>query len=203
MSLVIPPGFGLAAFVLTGPAGTQPYVTTCGVDLDGVGGDWEEAANSAFTAFQQAVVPYINDALTFDRVTLSIGSDGPGGSVDSTLAPVPCSASGAFAPTAMSAILRKTTSSLGRSGRGRFFMPAVVQEAGVDDNGQLTTSFATSLGEMALDFWTALATGSDDPTFNSPLPPVLLHSETVAAAPTPITSFRVQTTVGWIRGRIR
>lgn len=203
MSLVIPPGYGLAAFTLTGPAGTQPYITTCGVDLDAAGGDWEQAANSAFAAFAQEVCPYINDALTLDRVQLTVGSDGPGGSVDSTLPPEPCGATGAFAPTAMSAIIRKQTANLGRTGRGRFFMPGVLQETWVEDNGQISTDGITALSTMAVNFYGALSEGSDDPLFSTPLPPVLLHSEGDIQPPTVITAFSVTNVVGWIRGRIR
>lgn len=203
MSLVIPPSFGLAAFVMTGPQGTQPYVTTCGVSLLAAEGDFVAAANSAFIAYSNAFRSDMTNQLTLDHVTLSVGQDGPGGSVDSTLAPVTGTVNTTFPPTALSAIIRKSTNNLGRSGRGRMFVPGILTEADVDQDGSLTTAARQETAVLANKFFTNLAQGVTADPLSFPLPPFLLHSEGVGIPPSPITGMVPSDLVGWIRGRIR
>lgn len=202
MSLVIPPGYGSAAFVLTGQPGTQPYVTTCGVDLSSAGGDWVAAANACFLAFEFVFKSQLSQALTLDHVTLTVGSDGPGGSVDSDLAPSSGTRTGSFPPTALSTIARKTTNTLGRRGRGRMFIPGIVSENEVDEDGTIVTARRNAINALLATFHDELSTGDSWGGFG--VPPVLLHGPAAGAIPpTPITRFTVSDTVGWIRGRIR
>lgn len=203
MSLVIPPGFGLAAINFTGPNGTAPYVTTIGVGLSFAGGDFVGAANRVMAAYTSAFHNGWSSNLTLERVTLTVGSDGPSGSVDSDLDPVTSSRSTTFMPTACSAIARKVTAELGRRGRGRMFLPGVLADAEVDEAGQIlpaqidviNTSLATFLTELASD---------EVGDIGVPVTPVLLHSpHPSGSVPTPITSMTCVPVVGWIRGRIR
>lgn len=200
VALVIPPGFGLAQFVLTGAVGTQPYVTTMGIDLSEAGGDFVDVANQCFLVYEDTWLPETSSLLTLDRVTLSVGSDGPGGSVDSTAAPVNGARSGNFPPTALSCIMRKTTAELGRQGRGRMFIPGVLNETEVDQDGTIQGSRVTALTAVATDFVTQLATGVSP--ISIPMMPVLLHSAG-GPAPTNLTGVGISSLVGWIRGRIR
>lgn len=199
MSLVIPPGFGNAAFIFTGAVGTQPYVTTLGVDISGAGGDFVGAANSLMLSYQVAFQTETSNALTLDRVNLAIGQDGPGGSVDSDLSPIAMSRSGTYGPTAMSAIARKVTNEIGRRGRGRMFLPGVITESEVDADGSITSARRGTLQTALNLFQTTLAEPAGE---DVAYPPVLLHSQ-APADPTPLTSFAVSDLVGWIRGRIR
>lgn len=200
MSLVIPPGYGLAAYEFTSATGTAPFVTTIGVDLSDAGGDFVAAANAAFSAYAGQIMPITDNDLTLSRVVLSIGQDGPGGSVDSTRTPVQGGSTGTFAPVAMAPVVRKVTAQIGRSGRGRMFLPGLIQEAGVDPTGGLTNTFRNQLQGKVDDFLEVLQVpGIDEPS----LPPVLLHSAGLDIAPTPIQSLLVTPLVGWIRGRIR
>lgn len=200
MPLVVPPGFGSAAFVLTGAAGTQPYITTIGVDLSQAGGDFVGAANSAMIAYTSAFANATNQSLVVDHVTLRVGQDGPGGSVDSDMSAVPCTQTASMAPTAMSVILRKVTNDIGRKGRGRMFLPGIVREDGVDSDGGLTAGFRSAMAVAAQDFLLQLGTGGGAGG-TIPLLPVVLHSD--ATPPTPITNVAISDLVGWIRGRIR
>lgn len=200
MSVVIPPGFGLAAFTLTGPNGTQPFVTTIGLDLSAAGGDFVEAANSAFAAYAEAIMPDTSDALTLERVVLTVGQDGPGGSVDSTLPAVQGNNAGSIAPLAMSVIGRKTTAMLGRGSRGRMFLPGSVDEAGVDEGGYLTTAVQDGWSVNLQGFASLLREATTTPSTIA-LPPVLLHS--TPTTPTPIEGISCAPQVGWIRKRIR
>lgn len=200
VSLVIPPGFGSAAFVLTGAVGTQPYVTTLGLDLRDYGGDYSAAAYDAFFSYATHIMAETSNQLTLDRVTLSVGADGPGGSVDSTNAPVAGSKSGQFPPTACSLIARKSTNVLGRRGRGRMFIPGVLGEADIDQDGTVQAGKRTSLNTVLNAFYLELRVGSG----GTPMPPVLLHGPAaVPLPPTEISGLTCSDLVGWIRGRIR
>lgn len=197
MTLIVPPGFGLAAFTFTGAVGTQPYVTTIGCELVLGEATAVECANSLFGLYQQHLIPETTGQLTLDRVSLHVGDDGPSGSVDSTSAPVAGGRSGTYPPTACSAIARKVTSDLGRRGRGRMYLPGVLSESEIDQDGTVVSARRTTLNA-------ALAAFLDD--FNLPTSgigqPMLFHSA-APTDPTLIEGLVTSDLVGWIRGRIR
>lgn len=201
MPLIIPPGYGSAAFVLTAAQGTSPFVTTIGVDLSGAGGDFVQAANELWSAYYESFAAVTWNGLTLDHVTLSVGSDGPGGSVDSTTAPLAMSRTLSNpAPVAMAPIMRKTTNELGRRGRGRMFLPGAVSEPDVDPDGSVIQSWRNTLAAAGTDFVDLLTNGGVLVT--TPMPPVLLHSAP-PGLPTPIVGLTPSDIVGWVRGRIR
>ena len=197
MTLIVPPGFGLAAFTFTGAVGTQPYVTTMGVTLDQGQATAETAANGCFEAYRLNLLPETSSLLTLDRVQLYVGDDGPSGSVDSSLAPAPGTRGGTYPPTAQSAIARKVTGLLGRRGRGRMFLPGVLSESEVDQDGTVIVARRTSLNTALAAFLVDLA----DPVLGLG-GAVLLHSS-APADPNPLTGLVTSDLVGWIRGRIR
>lgn len=202
MALNIPPGYGQASIILTGPLGTAPYVTTIGVSLAGAEGDYVGVANSIFNAYDAAFMSTTNDALTLTRVSLLVGDADGNGSVDSSEPPVSGSNTSAMAPIAMAPILRKVTQELGRSGRGRMFIPGALGDADVDDNGQLDPAYRAGLTNVAEQFLEDVRTGAatGGATF-PPATPFLLHNG--AGAPNAITALVPSTTVGWIRKRLR
>nr|CRY94736.1 hypothetical protein [uncultured prokaryote] len=197
MALVIPPGYGSAQFVFNGPVGTQPFVTTIGLDLAAAGGDYVEVANNVKTWYAEAFQTVTTNALVLDHVTLRVGQDGPGGSVDSDSPPIVMQSTATFAPIAMAVILRKVTNDLGRRGRGRMFLPGTCNEAGIDADGTLNSSLRQDMIDASATFLSALFT----PSFGPPTPPVVLHSD--GSTPSVLTNAAVSDTVGWIRGRIR
>lgn len=200
MSLVIPPGFGSAALTFTGTPGTQPYITTIGIDLSNWGGDFVEAANNVMAGYAVGFQNQWSSALVLEKVTLSVGQDGPGGSVDSDLEPIPSTRTGQFPPTAMSAIARKVTNELGRRGRGRMFLPGVISENEVDEAGKIAPARIAAINGYLQTFYDYVVVGDPAPA----TPMVLLHGPSVTAQPpTPLTGFVCSQTVGWIRGRIR
>lgn len=199
MTLIIPPGFGSASIVMTATVGTPIFVTTIGVDLDAFGGDFVLAANRVMASYATTIGAVTDSSITVDRVTLAVGDDGPGGSVDSDLTPVPGGRSGTMAPASMAAIVRKSTDSLGRRGRGRMFLPGVLTQIEVGEDGQIIPARISTLQTAVTAFEAALNQTTDPATT---LPPVLLHSS-APADPSPITGLTVTPTVGWIRGRIR
>ena len=198
MTLIIPPGFGSAAIVMTSTEGTPVFVTTVGVDLSAVGGDFVAAANNVFASFTSTLGITQDSSITVDRVTLAVGDDGPGGSVDSTEAPIVSGRSGSMVPVSMAAIARKSTNVLGRRGRGRMFLPGVLTQTEVTEGGQISTTRQGTLQPILNDFYDALVEGT---TPHPATPPVLLHSQ-APASPTPIEAFTLTPLVGWMRGRI-
>lgn len=198
MGVIIPNGFGLANIVLSGTVGTPEFVTTIGVDVTDVGADLVEAANKVMQAYADVFIPSTTSNLSLDRVVLQVAAPGPGtGSVESDLASFNGAQGGDMAPMATSAILRKTTSVLGRRGRGRMFLPGVVRDADVDINGRLTNVFQAGLTGQGADFLDLLRSG-DGP---GPMDPYLLHS--TGDLPTPIEALICGPLVGLLRYRIR
>lgn len=197
MALVIPEGFASAAFVFTGAAGTQPFVTTLGLNIGSETTSFVDVANAVKAAYVSSLGPVTWNGLVLDRVTLSVGSSGPGGSVDSDTAPDAMGASMSAPMTlALAAIARKSTDRLGRSGRGRMFLPGVLNEVDVDPDGSITTARRATLNAALDDFLDDLTTALVEP--------VLLHSTGVTVfTPTPITGLTTSDLVGIIRGRIR
>jgi hypothetical protein len=201
MTLVIPPGFGSAAFVLEGGVGTQPFITTLGVDLTDAGGDYVLAADTLFSAYAAAFIESTSNVLTLARVILSVGQDGGDQpTVESSLPPAAGEASGDFAPLSVAMLLNKKTSFLGRKGRGRMFIPGVIKDNMVDISGRVGTSTIDAF-EPILDLF--LAALADPGVEGIPsLPAVLLHS-TATPPPTPIDSLTVNGVVGTMARRIK
>ena len=200
MALVIPSTHALASWTTEGPAGTAPYVTTCGVLL-GLGAvDLVEAANTALTAYGLAFDNLLADGYAVTKCSLYVDNVNGRGSVDSDLDPIPGTRSGNMAPVAMALIARKVTSTIGRTGRGRMFIPAVLADGDVDPGGSIE-SVSVGAFQSALDsFSAAMAGDGEDPA----LPLQLLHDEaSPQTLPSAITALQVGPTVGWIRGRIR
>lgn len=200
MSLTIPVGYGLANFVHTSTEGTQPFVCTIGVDMTGAGPDFVGAANSLFSDWGLSILPIMDSDLTLSKVTLAIGSVGPGGSVDSTRTPVVGGRSTTGLPWSLSAIATKRTGQLGRSGRGRMFIPGLVATTEVGQGGSISTTRRNAI-QAALDSLNTnmnIAGGAGEYVMR----PYLLHSNP-ALPPTAIEGFSLAPLVGWIRKRIR
>lgn len=200
MPLVIPPGFGLAAYTFSGSEGTPDYITTMGLDLSAAGGDFVGAANSAMEAFIQAFGDQLSDRVTLDGVQLAVGQDGPGGSVDSTNDSFTFTATGTPEPVAMAVIARKITNTLGRRGRGRMFLPGSCFDADVESGGQVDDAKRIELNQRLAQYVDLLNNPAGTQTVATP--PVLLHSSP-PTDPTPVIGMSVAPLVGWIRGRIR
>jgi hypothetical protein len=200
VSIIIPPGFAQASFVHTSNEGTEPFVCTLGLSVSEYGGDYVEAANVAFDHWASEIVSIMDSDLTFTRVSLLIGADGPSGSVDSTEAPVVGGRSAAGLPWSLSAIATKRTADLGRRGRGRMFIPGVVSPSEVGQSGNIDNTRRATILSALEDFYDLLVTDAEQ----IPIPPYLLHSPGPGStAPTPISGFGLAPLVGWVRKRIR
>jgi hypothetical protein len=200
VSVIIPPGFGELAFVLTGSAGTQPFIVTLGVDLTGVTTSFVDAANKAFGAYQHSFLVNTTHILSLDKVVLSIGQDdGTAPTVESNVPAVDGGIdSGLFAPLNIAAIMRKDTATLGRRGRGRMFIPGYLRAADVDSSGTVSDDARTSLNNDGISFGTQLFDDTPPPS----LAPVLCHSS-APTVPTAIIGLTCAPLIGTLRKRIR
>lgn len=200
MAVTIPPGYGQAAIMLTAAEGTEPFVTTIGVDLSNAGGDFVAAANQVMDAYGAIWMPLTTEALVLERVLLAVGQDGGGTpSVSSDQAPVQGSLSSGNEPLSVALLLSKQTALLGRRGRGRMFLPGVLRTTDVDLSGIIASGKQSDYQTAATAFYDALVTGSGSPSV--PMQPVLLHGG--SEAPSDITSLSVVPLVGTMRRRIR
>ena len=201
MALVIPGGYALASITVTGTDGTSPFVTTCGINYNLVPGlDLQAAANTVFNAYVGAFRDLTMENYLIQKASVFVTVDGASGSVDSNLPSVQGVRSGPRQePIAMALIMRKNTAQFGRTGRGRMFIPGVLDEGNVTPSGSIEPTTIDSFTVAGSIFETALGNDPD-----GPVAPFLLHSDTSpVTAPTPISSFTPAPLVGWIRKRIR
>lgn len=199
MSVTIPTGYGLASIVLVGGPGTPPYVTTIGIDMTAAADTAAAYATTVHEAYATAIMGDTSDALTLDHVDLAVG--GENGSVRSFGETKVGENTAQMAPLAMSAIASKVTSGIGRSSKGRMFLPGTVDPAGVDESGAWTPTVRSGWTANMKDFFDNLVAGVPGGPITLPgAPPVLLHSG--PSAPDPIIALTCAQLVGWVRGRI-
>jgi len=200
VTIVVPPGYGLASIILLGGPGTPEYVTTIGLDITAAGTTFIDAADNVLASYIDAFQGLTADNVRIERVSLYVGSATSPGSVDSLGDGADGLRDELMAPIAMAPIVRKVTATLGRSGRGRMFLPGVLADADVDQGGNIESGSLGVFQDAVEQFFTNLLTA--DPAME--LIPVLLHSEdSPSTTPTPIQGLQVAPKVGWIRGRIR
>lgn len=201
MALVIPGGYALGSITVTGADGTQPFVTTVGVNTNLLeDNNLQLGANALMDAYCNAFEDLTFAQWTISKASLFVVTEDGSGSVDSTLIPRQGTRSGRPEPISMALVARKVTGGFGRTGRGRMFIPGVLDEGNVTPAGTLEASTVATFNEALETFHDELTT---DGEYNS-IPPFLLHSDTSPViAPTPIIRFTPAPLVGWIRKRIR
>lgn len=197
MAANIPPGYGEAAFILSGNS-LAPFVTTLGVNVQGLTLDeYQDAANALFDAYDEFIMPFTASGLQLDRVDLRIGlAGGTSGTVSSSAIPTQGDRSSVSYLFAAAPVVQKKSADLGRRGRGRSFLPGVLAEDDVLNDGDLKIGIRTALNTAYNDMLTALATFP----VGDALAPVILHAD--ESTPTPITGVTVAQKVGLIRSRL-
>lgn len=198
MARIIPVGFAEASVIYESTQGTGPFVTTFAVEVVNHP-DVEPAqiANNIHTLWANNFKAVTSNAAIIDRVELAVGlPGGTSGSVVSSSSPVQGTFTGQMAPVTCAAILRKSTAYLGRSGRGRCYLPASVPSDQVSFGGQLTTSYRANLATK----WQAFLAQMWTATEFEPIITYLLHNDP-AQEPSVFTSGGVAEKVGYIRKR--
>lgn len=189
--MIIPAGFGQLTYVFSGPSLPFGAVSTIGVDLQGYPGIDAEAADDAYLAFQNSLLQSMSSTVRLARVELKRGPNATGPTTISGGESVGAQ-SGAVSPPGVALLVHKNTAIGGRQGRGRMFLPGVV-EAAVNEAGQLADLFRIDLQGNANEYAGAMNAAN--------LPLQLLHGD--AMAPTDIINMTADTRVATQRQRLR
>jgi hypothetical protein len=203
MALIIPPGFAQCAWKFELNGDPEPIVTTCGIDVSGVGGDFDLAAGHARAAFTVGFpAAQMSNQWRYRGVTLRVGQDGAPPIIFESDADIVGLGGATVLPQNCALLVRKRTASAGRRNRGRFYMPLLgVLEAAVSQIGVINAADVTN-AQARVDLWfDAMNAGGAEAT-----PPVILHSDggvTAPGDPTPITSWHVEPIIATQRRRLR
>lgn len=185
MPVVIPPAFAEFSFVYNGPSttGSNPTWTL------GVAGDPLTSSGDALLVWlEEDLLPVTSEiySLVGIKISTSAGSVTQPLTIDGGLAGTPC-------PPNSSMLVKKVTSELGRTGRGRMYPPGLLRESDIDNSAHINSA---SLPGFQLVFDNLMAALITDE-----LLPVVLHSG--SSDPTPITRFDVSSLLATQRRRLR
>jgi hypothetical protein len=202
MALIIPPGYLHAVYQFTCTGDPEVMVTTCGHEIDTASGaNNDDAPDDLMTAFGSSMMTGLSADYTLVGVTCYIGNDGPVIVAESSGASVPGGVSQNAAPPNVAILMRKRTDLAGRRGRGRFYIPGVLNDV-YASNGLLTTGQVDALTVDANAFYADLTVSVGNRFY----PPVVLHrSEGIGdePPPTPVTQFTIEQRLATQRGRLR
>lgn len=192
----IPEGFTNCRYVFTASGVLDPMGFGLGHQgLPGVTA--EEVAGIAYSRFQARLIPTpaaMLNGWTFQGVqaTKTVGGEP---TVGEHMVPIVGTGGGTGTVLNSAILIRKNTAAGGRKNRGRmFFPPFNLEELSIAISGVLAPAFTASV-QILLDDW-----HEDLSVFEAP--PWLFHSDP-ADAPTPITSFSIQSLAATQRRRMR
>jgi hypothetical protein len=204
MALIIPVGFGQAVYEMRLTGDSEPIVVTMGHDLDNALGDYEDAASVLYQYFTSYMCFELSNQYTVTAVSLYVGQDGgpPALFEFAPSSPVVGPSTGTPLPQNCAVLVRKRTSSAGRRGRGRIYMPGIA-ESEVNPAGVIGTTTRNNWQTAAENWFEACRDGAD--TFVA-YPMVVLHRSEGAGVeppPTVITALEVDTVIATQRRRLR
>ena len=193
--MIIPTGFAQVNYVFLGGAVPTGAEITLGLFVDVFAGDPEDAAIACTNAWGTSGMQdlYTNDA-SVRSVNVKFGPNDTGPSFERPT-DLPGSAASPTSPPNVSTLVKKVTSAGGRTGRGRFFVPAV-PEGDVSQGGEMSAGWITAANLALSDFYAKLV--ADD------LTPALLHSaNSPVQQPLPLISFVADARAATQRRRLR
>lgn len=198
-NVVVPPGFAQCSWIFSLSNDPEEMMFTCGLDVDGYGGDAEEAAEDAAGAFSDAFVAgSIGNSYTYKGTRISFGQDGGDGPIAEFQVSIAGTASIGTLPVNVAILTRKLTALGGRRNRGRMFWPPWgFSETDVSVNGLIDSADLATWQTKMDDFYGNLVTGGV-----ATLQPVLFHSG-LPSTPTVITGFQTQQLAATMRRRLR
>jgi len=160
---------------MTGPGLRYPAEVTYAVSLDGPGS--QTVASVLGSQFNTHVMPRLSDGILHSSTTLKVGPDEDGPSYVSTANQLGGRA-GTAASCNVSWLVHKNSTLGGRRGKGRLYLPGVM-EADVGSDGDMLDAQVT-LMQTAMDAWYAGINGvSSVGTY------VLEHAPGISAEPLP------------------
>lgn len=186
--MTIPTGFALSTIVIAGPFTDGTAVTTIGTDIPGAF-SLQDVADNVKAAFASTVWSDAgNNDCTFQKVESRSATN-----VATASANIVGTHTGALAMINTALLVKKLSGLIGRANRGRMYIPGVLDEAAVDNDGRLATGTIGAYQDSLDAFLGAIIVAS--------LSPVILHSS--AATPTVITNLVVESQCGTQRRRMR
>ncbi len=142
---------------------------TFGIDVGSTPSSDPTIANDVLNAFQAALAAKIDVSVTLGPCHLAIGQD-DGSSINVVGSTTYAGASVVTSvPPAVAFLIRKTTATGGKRGRGRFYLPWAIATANLDEGGNIAGASVTAMQSAVTSFLTTLATGG------IATPMVLLH----------------------------
>jgi len=188
--MIIPSGFSQHTYLFSGPSLPFGAAVTIGVDHTGTS-SIEQEGQDCRDAWITEVLPLQHVDVQLDGLFVKRGPNATG---QSYLAP--STANGTTSGDAMSpnvtALVKKTTALGGRQGRGRMYVPGLI-EANVGGGGALAGAFQGNLQD-GIDAWAAACVIAN-------CQPMLLHNDLLS--PTEITAFAIDAKVATQRRRLR
>lgn len=201
MTVIIPDGFVQVGIQMRRSGDPQPWYVTYGINAEASTGDWETVALTIGTWWNDYLGPYYPTDTTISGVQLRVGT--PSG-VPLTLfyaTDIVGLGSGQTLPQNCAVLITKNTFRPGRTGKGRFFWPTII-ESEVNGLGQIDSAYRTTLNSA----WTTLFGAHQSGVGGDPaLPMYLLHNEGVplGTTPTQIESLQVDPVISTQRRRLR
>lgn len=198
MTLLIPPGYAQASLRLDLAGDPDPMYITFGIDIGDAGGDLASVVDAIYDAGEAVIPTILSSAYVSPGVQLAVGQDG-GGALTGYFAfdeLIEGADTGTSCPQNTSYLIQKRTGRLGRSGRGRMFVPGVV-EGMVGPTGLITDAQREAVTNGWQTFLDSLALGTPS------IPMVLLHAESLDLVPTLVTSLICDQKVATQRRRLR
>lgn len=172
MALIIPVAYALVLLPMRHSALARSAAITFGIGVSDAAGDNIQVADDMVTAFVNAWESELDSNVTVGPAILRVGQDGGEpltveGSTTDTGAET-----GAMIPPNSNLLVKKQTARGGRRGRGRCFIPWVLQDAAVDEVGQIDgASLAVRQGDA--DTWLDNLGATGTGTYDTPM--YLLH----------------------------
>jgi hypothetical protein len=203
MSVQIPAGYGAVGIELRGAGDPDSWYVTFGVDLRDAGGDIEGALNNIDFAWESNWMGNFNESTTFVATHISVGQDANDPLIVTKNNGGTGSGNSAKLPQNCALLVSKNSGVGGRRNRGRFFVPAVLNEGGVSNVGVIDSTLLNGFQDVCDEFWSQLA----EPTAvgATPTPMVILHNGSGVGVPAPTTvlSLTADPTISTQRRRLR
>lgn len=187
--IVIPTGFFQMTIGFDGPTRSGKAATVLGFTIGG-SIDLYASADLVLAAWIEHMLPLQHEAFILARARAVTATD----AYEPILTPQEGSRTGDLSPPNVACLVRKQTSGRGRYAQGRMFLPGVLNDGDVYDDGTLNPTRVASIqaGLAGLDA---------DPSADG-VNGVVLHNDG-AHTPTSVTQYLCQTRVATQRRRLR
>lgn len=192
--MIIPFGFAEITHTLETVLAPYPANVVYGVELAS-GVPFQDQVDIIADAFADEIVDQLSNATSLTSTRMKVGPNSTGQQVFSAVTRTGAGGTDA-APPNVAYLVGKTTATGGRTGRGRMYLPGVVETA-VTGGGTINSTPLSNLQIAVDDFLGLLQTA------NSPM--VLLHQDGGSSDDTPheVTALTVRNRVATQRRRLR